>query len=125
MATGALPFRGESSGVVFDGIMNRAPLPPLRLNPKLPPKLEDIINRALEKDRELRFQSAAEMRSELKRLKRDVSSGRISLTDYLSVKNLNVAASNEGMPVQRAAARTQTSRSSTVLAPEARKQDRK
>src|SRR5207248_3624932 len=58
MATGALPFRGESSGVIFDGIMNRAPLSPLRLNPDLPPKLEDIINRALEKDRELRYQGA-------------------------------------------------------------------
>src|SRR5438128_9197743 len=53
LATGTLPFRGESSGVIFDGIMNRAPLPPLRLNPDLPPKLEDVINRALEKDREL------------------------------------------------------------------------
>jgi tetratricopeptide (TPR) repeat protein len=76
MATGALPFRGESSGVIFDGIMNRAPLSPLRLNPDLPPKLEDIINRALEKDREFRYQSAKEMRSELLRLKRDTETGR-------------------------------------------------
>src|SRR5207244_10167780 len=71
MATGTLPFRGESSGVIFDGIMNRAPLPPLRLNPDLPPKLEDVINRALEKDRELRYQDAADMKSELLGLKRD------------------------------------------------------
>jgi eukaryotic-like serine/threonine-protein kinase len=63
MSTGAVPFRGDSSGVIFDAIMNRAPLSPLRLNPDLPPKLEDIINRALEKDRELRYQSAKEMRS--------------------------------------------------------------
>src|SRR5437870_420324 len=79
MATGTLPFRGESSGVIFDGIMNRAPLPPLRLNPDLPPKLEDIINRALEKDRELRYQGAKEMRSELLRLKRDTETGRVTV----------------------------------------------
>ena len=76
MATGTLPFRGESSGVIFDGIMNRAPVSPVRLNPDLPPKLEDIINRALEKDRELRYQGAKEMRSELLRLKRDTETGR-------------------------------------------------
>ncbi len=79
MATGTLPFRGESSGVIFDGIMNRAPLPPLRLNPDLPPKLEDLINRALEKDRELRYQHASEMRSELLRLKRDTETGRVAV----------------------------------------------
>jgi eukaryotic-like serine/threonine-protein kinase len=76
MATGALPFRGESTGLILDGIMNRTPLTPLRLNPDLPPKLEDIINRALEKDRELRYQHASEMRSELLRLKRDSETGR-------------------------------------------------
>jgi serine/threonine protein kinase/predicted Zn-dependent protease len=76
MATGSLPFRGESTGVILDGIMNRAPLTPLRLNPDLPPKLEDIINRALEKDRELRYQHASEIRSELLRLKRDTETGR-------------------------------------------------
>src|SRR5438552_3068107 len=76
MATGTLPFRGESTGVIFDGIMNRAPVAPVRLNPDLPPKLEDIINRALEKDRELRYQGAKEMRSELLRLKRDTETGR-------------------------------------------------
>jgi len=79
MATGALPFRGESTGVIFDGIMNRAPAAPVRLNPDLPPKLEDIINRALEKDRELRYQHAADMRSELMRLKRDTdTTGRVA-----------------------------------------------
>ena len=76
MATGALPFRGESAGVIFDGIMNRAPLSPLRLNPDLPPALEDIINRALEKDRELRYQGAAEIRAEVQRLKREMEMGR-------------------------------------------------
>src|SRR5437870_333171 len=75
MATGSLPFRGETSGVIFDGIMNRAPVAPVRLNPELPPKLEDIINRALEKDRELRYQHASDIKSELLRLKRDLESG--------------------------------------------------
>src|SRR5580658_7724601 len=74
MATGLLPFRGESTGVVFDAILNRAPIPASRVNPNVPAKLEDIINRALEKDRELRYQSAREMRAELLRLKRDMDS---------------------------------------------------
>src|SRR5256886_6230685 len=76
MVTGALPYRGETSGVIFEAILNRAPVPPVRLNPDLPPKVEDIINRALEKDRELRFQHASEMKAELMRLKRDTDSGR-------------------------------------------------
>ena len=75
MATGTLPFRGESSGVIFKAILDAAPTPAARLNPDVPPKLEDIINRALEKDRELRYQHASEMRSELMRLKRDSGSG--------------------------------------------------
>jgi eukaryotic-like serine/threonine-protein kinase len=76
MATGQLPFRGDSTATIFEAILNRAPVPVVRLNPDLPPKLEDIINRALEKDRELRYQSAREMRSELQRLKRDTELGR-------------------------------------------------
>jgi eukaryotic-like serine/threonine-protein kinase len=79
MVTGALPYRGETSGVIFDAILNRAPVSPIRLNPDLPPKFEDIINRALEKDRELRYQHASEMKSELMRLKRDTESGRVAV----------------------------------------------
>ena len=78
MATGTLPFRGESSGVITEAILNRAPVSPVRLNPDLQPKLEEIISKALEKDRELRYQHAADMRSDLKRLKRDTDTGRSS-----------------------------------------------
>jgi serine/threonine protein kinase len=74
MATGALPFRGESSGVISHEILDRDPVPAVRLNPNLPPKLEDVINKALEKDRELRYQHAADMRADLKRLKRETES---------------------------------------------------
>jgi serine/threonine protein kinase len=76
MATGQLPFRGDSTATIFEAILNRTPVPAVRLNPDLPPKLEDLINRALEKDRELRYQGAGEMRSELMRLKRDTESGK-------------------------------------------------
>jgi len=88
MATGALPFRGESTGVIFDGIMNRAPLPPLRLNPDMPPDLERIINGALEKDRDLRYQHASDMRSELLRLKRDTESARLPAATSAGAKSL-------------------------------------
>ena len=76
MATGTLPFRGETSGVISHAILDGEPTPAVRLNPDLPPKLEDIINRAMEKDRELRYQGAKEMRAELLRLKRDTGTGR-------------------------------------------------
>src|ERR1700730_10809264 len=78
MSTGALPFRGGTSGVIFDGILNRAPVPPVRLNPDLPVRLEDLINKALEKDLKLRCQTATEMCTDLERLKRDSNSGRIA-----------------------------------------------
>ncbi|HKV80095.1 MAG TPA: protein kinase [Candidatus Sulfotelmatobacter sp.] len=74
MATGMLPFRGESSGVIFDGILNRPPSPPLRLNPELPAALEQIISKCLEKDRNLRYQHASDILTDLQRLKRDTES---------------------------------------------------
>ncbi len=76
MATGTLPFRGNTSGLIFEAILNRGPVAPVRLNPDLPPKLEELINRALEKDRNLRYQHASDLRAELQRLERDTDSGR-------------------------------------------------
>jgi Tol biopolymer transport system component/predicted Ser/Thr protein kinase len=78
MCTGTLPFRGESTGVIFDSILNRAPVPPVRLNPDLPAELERIVTKCLEKDRSLRHQHASEIRTDLQRLKRETESVRIA-----------------------------------------------
>ncbi len=80
MVTGVLPFRGETSGVIAAAILNRAPVPPVRLNPDLPPKLEEVINKALEKDRKLRYQHASDIQTDLQRLKRDSDSTRSAAT---------------------------------------------
>jgi eukaryotic-like serine/threonine-protein kinase len=76
MCTGMLPFRGDTSGVIFDSILNRTPSPTARLNPDTPPKLEEIISKCLEKDRNLRYQHAADIRTDLQRLKRNTESGK-------------------------------------------------
>src|SRR5208282_4921428 len=111
MATGAMPFRGDTSGVITDAILNRAPAAPARLNPDLPPKLEEVISKALEKDRNLRYQSAAEMRTDLKRLLRDTSSGRTAVKDATGAE---AAAGASGVTAAQGAA--SASGSTTVVA---------
>jgi serine/threonine protein kinase len=88
MATGKVPFRGDTSAAIFNAILHRAPVAPVRLNPDLPPKLEDIINKALEKDRDLRYQHASEFRADLKRLGRDTDSGRILSSESRAVQEV-------------------------------------
>src|SRR5208282_3157784 len=84
MATGVTPFRAESTGLIFDAILNRAPLPPGQLNPDMPAELGRIIRRALEKDPDVRYQTAAELRDDLKRLQRELDSGRSVATSAVS-----------------------------------------
>jgi serine/threonine protein kinase/Tfp pilus assembly protein PilF len=105
MATGAVPFRGDTSASIFDAILNRAPSPPLRLNPDLPPKLEDIISRALEKDRNLRYQHAADMRAELQRLKRDTETGRAVVASSETVAVVQESGSQPIAPQPASASR--------------------
>src|ERR1700733_13732446 len=114
MATGSPPFRGESTAVIFEAIMNRQAVSPVRLNPDVPTDLERIINKALEKDRELRCQSAAELRADLKRLKRETESRSGTSTASGSVA---VAQDSGSQPVAQRAASTSSSGSAVVAVP--------
>src|ERR1700682_1987555 len=116
VSTGALPFHGNSSAEICEAIMNRAPVVPVRLNPDLPAELERIINHALEKDRELRYQHASEMRAELQRLKRDTESGRVAASNLGSGQ---LAQESVSQPVAPQLPRASTS--SSVLAPSSKK----
>jgi len=106
MATGALPFRGETSGVITDAILNRVPAAPVRLNPDLPAKLEEIINKALEKDRDLRYHNASDMRADLKRAKRDGDTGR-SASQQLPIEEApaRLSSSSAGLAAQASSGR--------------------
>ena len=112
MATGAIPFRGETSALICNEILERDPIPPLRLNPSLPPKLEDIIARTLEKDRNLRYQHASDIRAELQRLKRDNETRRPGA----ATSGMMPANHDDSLPASRVASAVSSS-SATAVSP--------
>src|SRR5437763_9243665 len=125
MVTGVLPFRVETSALIFESILNRAPVSPIRLNPDLPAKLEDIVNKALEKDRNLRYQSAADMRADLQRLKRDTESGRavaaisgpVAVAPETSSQPAGQASSSRSLPSAQSSASQPAVTSSAIATP--------
>ena len=102
MATGMLPFRAESSAEIFKAILDSNPTPPTRLNPDVPAELDRIVSKALEKDRNLRYQSAADLRSDLTRLKRDLDSGHVSSDSRRGFSRTNFDATSMAPPVRPA-----------------------
>ena len=118
MATGVLPFRGETTGVVFDQIMNREPTPPTRIHPDVPPKLEAMLQKMLEKDREMRYQGAAEIRADLKRLRRETeSSGRVSDSSPAHVSGSAAIPATGSMPAMPSGTAAQVGQGSSASVP--------
>jgi len=121
MATGRLPFRGDTSAAIFDSILHKAPVAPVRLNPDLPARLEEIINKGIEKDRNLRYQHAADIRADLQRLKRDTDSGRSAQfsvpTELIATPDVTADSSPSAVPPPSAAAAAETASKTTNSSP--------